>query len=159
MRRSLRPEFVVCWQATITLCVTVACGFAVSAQGAEPRLSVAALTVSPASVILSGPRAQARLLVSATLADGSQIDVTDKAVFVPVRPDAVRVDADGVLHPRKDGATAVRVAYGGRSVRATVSVRNAQGRVPVSFTNEIEPILTVILDCKRIARFVEIFVC
>jgi hypothetical protein len=148
MWRSLRPELIMRWIPTIALCVTTVCGFAFTAQAAAPRLSVTTLAVSPSSIVLTGPRAQAQLLVSAALSDGSLIDVTDKAVFVPARPDAVRVDANGVLHPRKDGAIVVRVAYGGHSIAVPVTIKNAQTRVPVSFNNEVEPILTR-LGCNQ----------
>jgi hypothetical protein len=130
------------------LCLAAVCGAIEAARAADGRPVVASLTVTPSSIVLSGPRAQARALVSAALSDGSVVDVTDQATFTPSTSGTMRIDADGTLHPVKDGSAVLKVGYGGRSARAVVTVKEAQAHVPVSFDNEIEPALTR-LGCNQ----------
>src|SRR5437660_1525702 len=44
-------------------------------------LPIARLAVEPASATLTGPRAEQHFLATATLKDGSTLDVTDRAAF------------------------------------------------------------------------------
>ncbi len=97
---------------------------------------------------LIGPRSQAHVLVSARFADGSLRDVTDKATFTPKNAALLALEADGSLHPRKDGDTLLACAYGGKTASVKVSVKDAQKAIPVSFTNEVIPLFTR-LGCNQ----------
>ncbi len=107
-----------------------------------------AITAEPAAIQLVGPRSQAHVLVTARYADGSLRDVTDKAILTPKTPGLVALESGSLLRPRKDGDTLVTCAFGGKTAAVGVSVKDAQKTVPVSFTNEIEPMFTR-LGCNQ----------
>jgi hypothetical protein len=106
------------------------------------------LQVSPASLELVGPRAEARVLVTARLADGSLRDVTDHVTETAANAGLLLRDPDGTLHPLKDGATTLQFAYGGRHTTLKVRARDTRRALPISFKNEIEPVLTR-LGCNQ----------
>ncbi len=106
------------------------------------RLSTVSLKVEPASVPLIGPRAQAHVLVTASASDGSTEDVTAKVTPTVVPPTLLRVESDGTLRPLKDGAAQLKFTYGGRSATVKVTIKGMAQRAPISFTNEVLPILT-----------------
>jgi hypothetical protein len=112
------------------------------ARPAAPAPTIISLKVEPAFVPLVGPRARARLLVTAVWADGREQDVTDQATWTLSPPAPVEKRSDGALTPRKDGETTLKLTYGGKTVTAKVVVKDAARPTPVSFNNEVVPILT-----------------
>src|SRR5262245_62113249 len=56
-----------------------------------PALPIAKLVLEPATATLTGPRAEQHFLVTATLQDGSTVDVTDRAAFQVAAPKVARI--------------------------------------------------------------------
>lgn len=107
--------------------------FAMSpARGDDAVLTPSSLEVFPSSVLLTGPRQQMQLVVTAADADGQPVDATRRAVYASSDPN-IAVAENGVILPRGDGQAEIAVEVGG--VVKTVAVRVADfGQAePVSF--------------------------
>jgi hypothetical protein len=98
--------------------------------------------VYPHEVTLDGPRAEQRLAVLGTYADGRQWDLSRDAKFSSSAPTIAAPDAAGVLRPAADGKATVTVEAGGQKATVAVTVKRARAEVPVSFSREIIPLMT-----------------
>src|SRR5262245_37133899 len=116
----------ICW-------ILMPFGFA-SAQVTELR-------VYPESVTLDGPRARQQLVVLGKQGDGRYRDLTPLAK-VTINDAKVVVANESVLTPVGDGKTVVEIVVEGLTKSIPVAVTKAKADVPVSFTREIEPVLT-----------------
>src|SRR4051794_30032828 len=70
-----------------------------AAAPALPPLPVASLAIAPKEATLTGPRAVQHFVVTATLQDGTTLDVTDRAVFRLAAPKVAKLSAAGVATP------------------------------------------------------------
>lgn len=103
--------------------------------------ALAALVVSPSKIVLDSPEASQQLIVS-LVANNKSHEVTGK-VEVSVADESVATIEHGTLvRPRAEGQTEVIVKLGNESVRVPVEVVRQRNPDPVSFRNEIIPILT-----------------
>lgn len=102
----------------------------------------AQIVVTPSSVRLDSPEATQQLLVSGQSAMGQPIDRTRVATYQSLNPTVVRVDADGLLIPLSEGKTEVVARFEGREVRVSVAVTGLVKPEPISFAQQIIPILT-----------------
>lgn len=126
---------------------------AASSGRAAPRRApevppVARLLIEPARAELVGPRARQRLLVAGLDPDGNRRDLTAAAHFTSLAPHVARVTPDGVVLPVGNGTATIKAAVGDRSALVAVRVREAGGLRPVSFANEVVPLLTR-LGCNQ----------
>lgn len=112
------------------------------AKPTPPAGALKALTVLPADVILNGPRDAQRLIVLGDYADGRKWDLTRQAKFATSVGTVATVDNAGIVRPAGDGQATVTVEAGGQAATVPVRVDKAKADVPVSFTREIEPVLT-----------------
>lgn len=99
----------------------------------------AGVTVSPPSVRLDGPEASQQLLVTL---DAPARDGTRAAAYEAADPAVAAVDAAGVVTPKSEGRTEVRVRHGGESVRVPVEVAGLRAPQPVAFERDVLPALT-----------------
>lgn len=116
--------------------------FAVAAESAAQTPAPARLVVQPASLELHGSAGRHRVLVTAVAADGRQTDVTAAATFASRDGKIATVAADGECQARGDGQTEVAISYAGQSAAIPVTVKDVQPAKPVSFLNDVEPVLT-----------------
>lgn len=100
------------------------------------------LIVEPAEAVLTGPRARQSLLVTQLEPRGSTSDVTAEAHYSSLNPDVARITSAGEVVPVSDGTATIKVVVGVQVGLAAVRVREARHDRPVSFTNEVIPILT-----------------
>lgn len=110
-----------------------------SSHPAPPALK--ALSIEPADLQMLGPRAVAHFLVMAHYADGSIADVTEQATSTLSKRTA-RLAGPTELRPLKDGAATLQTRFAGKTATAKVTVKECAQSIPVSFNNEVEPILT-----------------
>jgi hypothetical protein len=130
MRTYLVPgRFVAAW--------LLLSGFVAGADAA--RTPSAVLEVFPLDVHLHSGRARQTVVVQARLADGLTQDVTAAAKMSVANGGVVRLE-NNVLLPVGDGATELRVDYGGQCVRVPVKVQQARADRPVSFKIDVMPI-------------------
>ena len=115
--------------------------------GTEPRRSAQAsrLVVEPDALVLDGPRARAQLLVTLRRADGTQLDVTDRATYTS---NSLVTISKGFLQAtgKGNGPARIRIAYRegktGLTSSVTVRITGAESERPISFLNEVIPALT-----------------
>ncbi len=106
---------------------------------------IKSLAVEPAAAVLDGARASRTLIVTGTLANGAQIDLTAEARFSSADPKVTRIDrTDGRPRavPAGPGGTTVTVQARGLSGTVRISVKNFDAPKPVSFLHEVIPALT-----------------
>jgi hypothetical protein len=103
--------------------------------------ALTSLSIEPGALQMMGPRSVAHFVVMAHYADGSVADVTDTALPALSSKAAV-LSALATLRPVTDGAGTLTARFGGKSAAAKVTVQDSAGAAPVSFNNEVEPILT-----------------
>lgn len=101
----------------------------------------AELQVSPAVISLDRPEASQQILVTEVEGDRRR-DVTREARFEIAAPAIASISADGLLRPATEGATQLTVKFGDKSVNVPITVSRLLNPVPVSFVNEVQPILT-----------------
>ncbi len=97
----------------------------------------AAVRVTPTAVTLDSPEASQQLLVTLDTADG-----TRTAKYEVANPAIAAVDASGRITPKGEGKTEVVVKHGTDTVRVSVEVTGLKSPRPVSFEQEVIPILT-----------------
>lgn len=100
-----------------------------------------ALRVSPPSVRLENPEATQQLLVSAT-EKGRARDLTHQVTYTVADPKIAVVSAEGVVRPAAEGRTEIRVKRGATVQRVPLEVRGLKAPEPISFENQVIPILT-----------------
>jgi hypothetical protein len=117
----------------------IAVGSAISLAAAP---GISSLLVHPEAIQLNGSGDEHGLLVTAITSDGAIMDVTKRATFVSMQPEVASVSPGGICRPRSDGETEVRVSFDGGTARASVRVKNSAAQVPVSFRQDVLPVLT-----------------
>lgn len=100
----------------------------------------AQLRVSPESVILNGPEASQQMLVVEK--DGRRIDRTRDVQMQVVHPNIAHVDKSGWIEARGEGKTVLLIQHQGKETRVPIEVRNFLTPTPVSFEQQIIPLLT-----------------
>jgi hypothetical protein len=106
------------------------------------RASLQALTVVPGRVALRGPYAEARVLVEAHYAGGSERDVSDEVSLAVTDPRVAGVDEDRTVRARGDGSTILVARLQGREARIPLEVRGVAKAGPPRFLTDVLPVLT-----------------
>jgi hypothetical protein len=121
--------------ALLTLLALTLAGGRAAANEAAP----ASLQVFPPDVRLAAGRARQVFVVQAVYPDGITRDVTAQAKATLANPAVARLDKNA-LTPLADGATELKVEYGGKSVAVPVAVKDAKKERPVSFKLDVMPV-------------------
>ena len=106
-----------------------------------PSPAVAGLIVSPTSVVLDSPEASQQLIVSLTDEVGRR-DVTGDIRMSVGDVSVADIEGRALVRPRSEGRTEIVIQFGNETVRVPVDVIKQRLPDPVSFRNEIIPILT-----------------
>lgn len=101
----------------------------------------AELQVSPAVISLDRPEGSQQILVTEVEGDRRR-DVTRGAQYQIATPNVAGIAADGLIRPTGEGTTQLTVKFGDKSVNVPITVTRLLNPVPVSFVNEVQPILT-----------------
>jgi hypothetical protein len=107
----------------------------------EPDQNLESIAVYPSSVSLETQRDYHRLIVIATDKSSVTRDVTQSARLEVSNPEIAHLKGT-TLHPLQDGSTEVKVSFRGKELRIPVSVKEAQKDRPVSFQQDVIPVLT-----------------
>ncbi|HUS40811.1 MAG TPA: DUF1549 and DUF1553 domain-containing protein, partial [Pirellulales bacterium] len=102
---------------------------------------LAAIEVYPPEIRLTGAAEMQAIIVQATFEDGTTGDVTDEAELRLGDAGLATLNAN-VLSPLKAGSAVLYVTYGEHEKQVQVDVRDADQRRPVSFRNDVMPVLT-----------------
>ncbi|HUG70105.1 MAG TPA: DUF1549 and DUF1553 domain-containing protein [Pirellulaceae bacterium] len=104
--------------------------------------SLADIVVSPSSVVLDRPESSQQLLVCVAQADRTTVDVSRSATYEIAEPRIAAIDSSGLVHPLRDGRTEIIIRHSSEVARVPLEVRRFTAPEPVSFHNEIVPLLT-----------------
>jgi hypothetical protein len=131
--------------ASILLLLALPAGAAPLARpSTEPAAASSArrLAVVPASIILDRPDARQPLLVSGVSTAGDTPDLTRAAHYLSTNPRVAQVSGGGVVRPVSDGTALIEVRAAGTTARVPVRVRGSGAARPLSFPNDILPVLS-----------------
>lgn len=101
----------------------------------------AKVLVSPPAVTLDNPEASQQLLVTLD-ASGQPQDGTRTAAYEVADSAIASVDGAGMVTPRAEGKTVIRVRHGSETVSVAVEVTGLSRPRAIAFDQEINPILT-----------------
>ena len=101
------------------------------------------LTVTPASVTLSGDRSSQQLLVTGQYADGSMRDLTPFCEWVVSDPERMAISTHGLISGQHDGKGDIEIRVGGKVVVVQVTVSDAGKTEPIRFRRDVVPTLSV----------------
>ena len=108
---------------------------------AESCPAHAELVASPAAIDLRSPESSQQLLVTTTDSNGRTIDVTLRAEMAGDAKVAF-VEDGGLVRPLSEGEAVITIRYANQETRVPVRVSGLKSPAPVSFRNEVIPILT-----------------
>jgi hypothetical protein len=111
-----------------------------AAPAAAQPPSVASLTAEPARLTLTHRDDGQRLLVTATLSDGTLRDLTRSAQYGSADAKVATVSARGVVAPVAVGQTTIQIRAGEKTLAVPVEVKGVAAR-PVSFAHDVMPVL------------------
>ena len=97
------------------------------------------LKVYPPDINLETARDRQSFVAQAWFANGLSRDVTAEATVTLANPSLVKRDGN-VLYPVADGSTEMAVAWGGKSVKLPIKVKDAKADRPISFKLDVMPI-------------------
>ena len=100
------------------------------------------LQVSPERVLLTSPEASQQLLVSETLETQRTRDLSRTVRYQTDPAGIAVVSSRGLIRPLAEGRTTLTITHEGQSLTVPIEVRGHDDPAPVSFRNEIIPILT-----------------
>ena len=119
----------------MVVCSIVIGGSCQSLRASDP--SPEKLSITPTTVELAGPRSKARLLITGLYADNAAIDLTRKIKYESLSPHVVTISESGVLVPRGNGRTEIRVRFGNLEALSTVVVRDFDKPHSIDFRTEV----------------------
>ena len=105
-----------------------------------PHMAQGQLAISPDRVSLDGPEATEQLQIFH--ASSVTNDVTRLALITVADPSVVRVNKAGKVEPLREGKTTIHIRQASWSKQIAVQVRGLNKPIPVSFRNEVIPILS-----------------
>lgn len=124
------------WAATAVLMILAAGARAEDAADALVG-SPASVAVEPGDAVLRGRRATARLIATATYADGSVRDLTRALEWSSASPEVAEVSKTGLVTPKADGLAVVTARRGSVEASTTVRVEGMAAPAPVSFRHDV----------------------
>ncbi|MFM7150448.1 MAG: Ig-like domain-containing protein, partial [Gemmataceae bacterium] len=131
------------WLAlSASMALSLLMGTAGNIIAATPSSSPTQVQVRPQSVILEGPESTQQVLVQGSGKNGRPIDLTRHVRYEVVHPAIAKVDETGLVTPVQEGRTEIVIHHPGGSARVPVEVRGFRQPVPVSFEQQIMPVLT-----------------
>jgi hypothetical protein len=103
--------------------------------------TITRLTVEPERIELRGKLGYVQVLVSATLGSGDVIDVT-RMVEPVFAADLATISASGLVTPKADGETTLKLSLAGQAAEVPVQVEAATEAIAADFVRDVEPILS-----------------
>jgi hypothetical protein len=122
--------------------LNLACGIAVSgclATATQAQEAPVSVEVFPADVHLNTLRDRQSFVVQATYANGITRDVTTKSKLTLSNAAPIKLEGN-VLHPVADGASELKVEFGGIAKTIPIKVEAATADRPISFQLDIMPV-------------------
>lgn len=99
------------------------------------------ITVYPSQIVLGSQRANQRLVIQGTYADGYSEDLTSKAQILSDNPSVVRIEGGRAL-PVASGTATIQVSIDTLKTESKVTARDIDRPAEWSFRNHVMPVLT-----------------
>ncbi|MBT4693629.1 MAG: DUF1553 domain-containing protein, partial [Planctomycetaceae bacterium] len=99
------------------------------------------IEASPPDVALRGKDSSLQLLITGFDATGRAQDLTHQTKYSRSAA-GVEISVAGIVHGTEDGTSTITARHKGKSVKIPISVTDSQIHRPLSFTNDIIPILS-----------------
>ncbi|WP_339741901.1 DUF1549 domain-containing protein [uncultured Rubinisphaera sp.] len=116
-------------------------------EKSEVTAEIASIAITPAEIQFNDPLDYAQLVVMATLKSGDQIDVTRSVKFT-VDQKFASIDPLGLLEPRSNGQTAVKVSIQGLEASLPVTISQQDAGLNVDYVHDVMPVLSK-LGCNQ----------
>jgi hypothetical protein len=97
------------------------------------------LEVFPPDINIYTSRGRQSFVVKATYADGITRDVTAQANVVLANPALAKLHKN-IVYPTSDGATELKVGFGGKSATVPIKIKDAKRDPPISFKLDVMPV-------------------
>ncbi|WP_165073983.1 DUF1549 domain-containing protein [Paludisphaera rhizosphaerae] len=104
--------------------------------------SPTSVKIEPPDALMVGQRANARLIVTATYADGSVRDLTRALEWSSEDQNVATVSKTGLATPKANGKSVITARKGSVEVSTTVRVEGMDKPSPVSFRRDVVPALS-----------------
>ena len=125
-----------------TLLAALAALLPLVALADDKPVAVKGVSAFPPKLTIKGAEDAPQLAVTGDRESGRPLDVTGQARFAVADPKVARVDETGRVFPLANGGTEITAEYAGKTTKVPVSVSGMETSQPISFPNEIVPILT-----------------
>lgn len=102
----------------------------------------AELRIAPERIVIDSPEGSQQVLVWRRAEDGRSIDLSRQVRYEVVPEGVAVVDQRGMVHPVTDGQAQLVVHYQQQRLEAPIEIHGVKDPHPVSFRNDIIPILT-----------------
>jgi hypothetical protein len=112
------------------------------ALGFDGRCDAAEIRISPPSILLDSPETSQQVLVTEVVSKNRPNDLSRSVRYEIMPPNIATVDARGLVRPVADGSGTLVVYNQDQRISIPLEVRSLKKPRPVSFRNEIVPILT-----------------
>src|SRR6266581_4537261 len=113
-----------------------------SALAKSARSDYGSFSIFPETITLPASQGSHRVLVTGVRTNGLEDDLTPQAKFVSMQPEVASVTREGLIRARKPGATIIQVKVARQTLSVRVQVEAAQARKPLSFINDVLPVLS-----------------
>ena len=102
------------------------------------------LSAEPSALLLSADSPRSGILITATTADGFEVDVTDAVRWTASARAPFRLDSGGAVDAGSAGSGTVTARYGGREIQIPVTILGTGGLTPPapSFVRDVLPVLS-----------------
>lgn len=130
------------WPSCIAVVICLIFPCRMSLVLGEESVAASGIEVTPGQVELTGKLDRVQLVVAHTPETGRTTDVTATVRYESLAPDLFEVSARGRVTPLADGDGMLQVTLHEQAVEIPVTVRAANTPVPVSFTEQLLPVLS-----------------
>jgi hypothetical protein len=130
------------WRGIFAAALTVVFWAPFSGHALSAAADPVTIRVEPSDVKLVGKLDRVQLLVTDHSSAGRPIDATSQAKYQSLNPQILSVTAAGRIAPLSVGKAAVRVKFKEQTVDIPVQVRGTDQNGPVSFPEEVIPVLS-----------------
>lgn len=141
------PKSLLAFMLGVGLCVSFVSmdvradeGTSAGAPSIDPA-KISSLTIDPPTITLDHARAVQRVLVTA-MVDGKPIDVTSMATLASSNEAVLAINDLHEAVPKGDGSAELTATLGIQKGTAAVTVVHSKDPRPISFLNEIEPVMS-----------------
>jgi len=100
------------------------------------------LQVYPSKLQLKGGDDAPQVVITGTLANGRQVDLTGDVIYKIADEKVAEVSKAGRVTPKTNGSTMLSATFAGKSVTVPIAATHVGDNLPINFGNQVVPIFT-----------------